>query len=96
MARVLVTGGTGLLGTHCLLQLLMAGYETNATVRDLEREHDVRTMLRRGGAGEVGGHLNPVTGRSDSRCGFGRSDGRLRLCAPRASTLSEHCAQGRE
>jgi dihydroflavonol-4-reductase len=35
----------------------MAGYETNATVRDLEPEHDVRTMLRRGGAGEVGGHL---------------------------------------
>jgi nucleoside-diphosphate-sugar epimerase len=57
MQRLIVTGGTGFLGTHCLLQLLMAGYETNATVRDLRRKHDVRAMLRRGGAGEVGGHL---------------------------------------
>ena len=57
MARVLVTGGTGFLGTHCLLQLLMAGYDTNATVRDLKREHDVRAMLHRGGAGEVGDRM---------------------------------------
>jgi len=35
----------------------MAGYETNATVRDLRREHDVRAMLRRGGASEAGGRL---------------------------------------
>jgi nucleoside-diphosphate-sugar epimerase len=57
MARVLLTGGTGFLGTNCLLQLLMAGYETNATVRDLRHEQDLRAMLRRGGASEVDGHL---------------------------------------
>jgi nucleoside-diphosphate-sugar epimerase len=57
MARVLVTGGTGFIGAHCLVQLLAAGHETRATVRDLKRESDVRAMLRHGGAGEVGERL---------------------------------------
>jgi nucleoside-diphosphate-sugar epimerase len=57
MARVLVTGGTGFVGAHCLIQLLAAGHETHATVRDLKRESDVRAMLRQGGAGEVGERL---------------------------------------
>ena len=48
MARVLVTGGTGFVGAHCLVQLLAAGHETRATVRDLKRESDVRAMLRQG------------------------------------------------
>jgi dihydroflavonol-4-reductase len=50
MARVLVTGGTGFVGAHCLIQLLGAGHETRATVRDLSREGEVRAMLRQGGA----------------------------------------------
>jgi nucleoside-diphosphate-sugar epimerase len=57
MARVLVTGGTGFIGAHCLIQLLAAGHNTRATVRDLKRESDVRAMLRQGGAGEVGERL---------------------------------------
>jgi nucleoside-diphosphate-sugar epimerase len=57
MARVLVTGGTGFVGAHCLLQLLAAGHQTRATVRDLAREADVRAMLRQGGAGDVGERL---------------------------------------
>jgi nucleoside-diphosphate-sugar epimerase len=57
MARVLVTGGTGFIGAHCLVQLLAAGHETRATVRDLKRESDVRATLRQGGAGEVGERL---------------------------------------
>jgi nucleoside-diphosphate-sugar epimerase len=57
MARVLVTGGTGFVGAHCLIQLLAAGHETRATVRDLKRESDLRAMLRHGGAGEVGERL---------------------------------------
>src|SRR3984957_15476106 len=57
MARVLVTGGTGFVGAHCLIQLSAAGHETHATVRDLKRESDVRAMLRQGGAGEVGKRL---------------------------------------
>ena len=57
MARVLVTGGTGFVGAHCLIQLLAAGHETRATVRNLARESDVRAMLRQGGAVEAGERL---------------------------------------
>jgi uncharacterized protein YbjT (DUF2867 family) len=57
MARVLVTGGTGFVGAHCLIQLLVAGHETHATVRDLARESDLRAMLHQGGTGEVGERL---------------------------------------
>src|SRR5271168_516779 len=57
MARVLVTGGTGFVGAHCLIQLLAGGHETRATVRDLKRESDLRAMLRQGGAGDVGARL---------------------------------------
>lgn len=57
MARVLVTGGTGFVGAHCLLQLLAAGHTVRTTIRNLARESDVRAMLRQGGAGDVGEQL---------------------------------------
>ncbi|MEQ1619451.1 MAG: aldehyde reductase [Terricaulis sp.] len=47
---VLVTGGTGFIGSHCILQLLAAGYRVRTTVRSLSREADVRAMLKVGGA----------------------------------------------
>jgi nucleoside-diphosphate-sugar epimerase len=47
---VLVTGGSGFVGAHCILQLLAAGYRVRATVRNLQRESDVRAMLKVGGA----------------------------------------------
>jgi nucleoside-diphosphate-sugar epimerase len=48
---VLVTGGSGFIGIHCILQLLNAGYRVRTTVRSLQREGDVRAMLKTGGAG---------------------------------------------
>lgn len=54
---VLVTGGSGFIGAHCILQLLAAGYEVRTTVRSLEREPDVRATLAAGGA-EPGGALS--------------------------------------
>ena len=50
MNRVLVTGGSGFVGCHCILQLLAAGYQVRTTVRNLKREPDVRAMLKVGGA----------------------------------------------
>ncbi len=47
---VLVTGGSGFVGVHCILQLLDAGYRVRATVRSLNREAEVRAMLKTGGA----------------------------------------------
>lgn len=46
---VLVTGGSGFIGVHCILQLLQAGYRVRTTVRSLDREPEVRAMLRVGG-----------------------------------------------
>ncbi|HSZ10821.1 MAG TPA: aldehyde reductase [Rhizomicrobium sp.] len=50
MSTVLVTGGSGFIGSYCILQLLDAGHEVRTTVRNLKREGDVRAMLRQGGA----------------------------------------------
>jgi nucleoside-diphosphate-sugar epimerase len=50
MSRILVTGGSGFIGSHVILQLLAAGHEVRTTVRNLKREGDVRAMLRVGGA----------------------------------------------
>jgi nucleoside-diphosphate-sugar epimerase len=47
---VLVTGGSGFVGAHCILQLLDGGYRVRTTVRSLSREPDVLAMLRIGGA----------------------------------------------
>lgn len=50
MSTVLVTGGSGFVGIHVLLQLLAAGHEVRTTVRRPERRDDVQAMLREGGA----------------------------------------------
>lgn len=47
---VLVTGGSGFIAGHCIIQLLEAGYAVRTTVRSLKREGDVRAMLKTGGA----------------------------------------------
>lgn len=50
MSTVLVTGGSGFIASHTILQLLAAGYRVRATVRSLSREADVRATLKIGGA----------------------------------------------
>ena len=47
---VLVTGGSGFIGAHCIIQLLQAGFRVRTTVRSLARETLVRAMLKEGGA----------------------------------------------
>lgn len=50
MARVLVTGGSGFIGSHVILQALGDGRQVRTTVRHLARENDVRKLLKTGGA----------------------------------------------
>ena len=62
MSKVLVTGGSGFIGSHAILQLLAAGHQVRTTVRSLQRKGDVLEMLRVGGAeqsvqAEQGGNL---------------------------------------
>ena len=58
-AKFYITGGSGFIGSHCVLQLLAAGHEVRPTVRNLNRESDVRAMLKEGGA-EPGPRLSFV------------------------------------
>ncbi|RXK85680.1 SDR family oxidoreductase [Filimonas effusa] len=48
--QVLVTGGSGFVGSHCILQLLAQGYRVKTTIRNLSKAGAVRDMLREGGA----------------------------------------------
>lgn len=49
MSTVLVTGGSGFIGSFCVIQLLQAGHSVRTTIRNLAREEAVRNMLRAGG-----------------------------------------------
>lgn len=47
---VVVTGGSGFIGSHCIVQLLAAGHRVRTTVRSLARADEVRAMVAEGGA----------------------------------------------
>ena len=50
---VLVTGGSGFIGSYCILDLLRAGYRVRTTVRSPEREATVRELLGAENAGAL-------------------------------------------
>lgn len=58
MRTVLVTGGSGFVGSHIVQQLLAGGHQVRTTLRSLDRESGVRAML--GGAGGEGRHALTV------------------------------------
>jgi nucleoside-diphosphate-sugar epimerase len=57
MSTILVTGGSGFIGIHSILQLLAGGHQVRTTLRSLKREGDVRAMLKAGGV-EAGDRLS--------------------------------------
>ncbi|MFF3950773.1 SDR family oxidoreductase [Streptomyces sp. NPDC001902] len=85
MSEILVTGGSGYVGSWCTLALLNAGYSVRTTVRDLSREEQVREMLRRGGA-EPGDNLRVVRADLSSDDGWTKAaagcDGVLHIASP--------------
>ena len=53
-SKVLVTGGSGYLGTQLIAALLRDGRDVRATVRSLDAEEAVRAAVRRGGVDDTG------------------------------------------
>jgi len=43
---ILVTGGTGFVGTYCVIQLLEQGYGVHTSVRDLKKEAKLREVIK--------------------------------------------------
>ena len=69
MGKVLVTGGSGFIGSHSILQRLAAGHQVTTTVRTLKREGDVRAMLKQGGA-EPGNRLSFIVADLENDTGW--------------------------
>jgi nucleoside-diphosphate-sugar epimerase len=66
---ILVTGGSGFIAAHTILQLLSAGHRVRTTVRNLQREPLVRAMLKQGGA-EPGDRLAFLAADLESDAGW--------------------------
>jgi dihydroflavonol-4-reductase len=93
MSTVLVTGGSGFIGCHCILQLLAAGYQVSTTVRSLKRETDVRAMLKEGGA-EPGDRLSFVAADLENDAGWSAAvagcEYVLHVASPLPARLPKH------
>lgn len=93
MSTVLVTGGSGFIACHCVLQLLAAGHRVRATLRNMNRENSVRVMLREGGA-EADGRLSFCAADLDSNAGWPEAvegcEYVLHVASPFPATLPKH------
>lgn len=93
MSTILVTGGSGFVGSHCILQLLAAGHQVRTTVRSLKRETDVRGMLKEGGA-DPRDRLSFVVADLESDAGWPQAvagcEYVLHVASPFPQTLPKH------
>jgi dihydroflavonol-4-reductase len=68
-STVLVSGGSGFIGSHAILQLMAAGHAVRTSLRNLKREGDVRAMLKEGGL-EPGERLRFVAADLENETGW--------------------------
>jgi dihydroflavonol-4-reductase len=54
MSKILITGGSGFLGSHCIVAALAAGHEVRTTLRSLDKAGEVRAMLAAAGVDSKG------------------------------------------
>jgi nucleoside-diphosphate-sugar epimerase len=90
---VLVTGGSGFVAAHCILQLLNAGFRVRTTVRSLKRTDDVRATLKAGGS-EPGERLSFTAADLENDAGWPEAvsgcDFILHVASPFPPTLPKH------
>ena len=93
MGTVLVTGGSGFIGSHCIVQLLAAGHRVRTSVRSRGREGVVRAMLKQGGA-EPGERLSFVEADLERDAGWPQAvagcDYVLHVASPFPPDLPKH------
>jgi nucleoside-diphosphate-sugar epimerase len=93
MNTVLVTGGSGFIGSYCILQLLAAGHRVRTTVRSLKREEDVRALLKEGEAG-LGDRLSVLAADLEKDAGWPEAvagcEYVLHVASPFPATLPQH------
>jgi nucleoside-diphosphate-sugar epimerase len=93
MSTILVTGGSGFIASHSILQLLAAGHQVRTTVRNLKREPDVRAMLKQCGA-DPANRLSFYAADLENDAGWSQAvagcDYVLHLASPFPSTVPKH------
>jgi nucleoside-diphosphate-sugar epimerase len=93
MSTILVTGGSGFIGSHSILQLLAAGHRVRTTVRSLEREGNVRAMLKQGGT-EPGDRVSFVAADLENDAGWAEAavdcDYVLHVASPLPPNVPKH------
>ena len=48
MKKVLVTGASGFIAEHCIIELLKNGYSVKGSLRSMNREQEVRDAIKNG------------------------------------------------
>jgi nucleoside-diphosphate-sugar epimerase len=90
---VLVTGGSGFIASHCIVQLLDQGYRVRTTVRSLKREAEVRALLQQGGA-TPGERLTLIAADLENDAGWAQAvagcDYVLHVASPFPANIPKH------
>ena len=82
--KILVTGASGFIASHCILDLLQHGYEVRGTVRDRNRAKEVRDVLveHHEGAAEMEFAITDLTSTSGWTNAIEGCDGVFHIASP--------------